>query len=178
MAENSFPFQLVSAFEKQGVRFILVGGFAVNFHGFSRNTQDMDFLICEDDFSKAEEALKGLDYEGYSRTENFAQFKAGRLGFMDVDLMFVTRETFEHMYADRAKGSLGGAEVSVPSLKNLIALKLHSMKNNRYRILSDMEDVVRLMKKHAMDPRGAGFRALCTKYGTDEIYSKILLMWE
>ncbi|MBI4028504.1 MAG: hypothetical protein HY360_26190 [Verrucomicrobia bacterium] len=32
-------------FPKAGIRYMLIGGFAVSHHGVSRNTLDMDFLV-------------------------------------------------------------------------------------------------------------------------------------
>ena len=36
---------LVYALKKQKINYIIVGGYAVNFHGFSRNTVDIDLVI-------------------------------------------------------------------------------------------------------------------------------------
>ncbi len=37
--------ELIEYFEKQGVQYLLVGGYAVNYYGYSRMTQDIDFLV-------------------------------------------------------------------------------------------------------------------------------------
>ena len=36
---------IIELFEKNSVQYALVGGFAVNFYGYVRTTQDIDFLI-------------------------------------------------------------------------------------------------------------------------------------
>lgn len=37
--------KLVKALKKEKVNYMIVGGYAVNFHGFSRNTVDIDLII-------------------------------------------------------------------------------------------------------------------------------------
>jgi len=43
----TFDFKkLVAEATARGLRFLLIGGYAVNAHGYSRKTFDIDFLIC------------------------------------------------------------------------------------------------------------------------------------
>lgn len=37
--------EILVEFQKQKVKYIIVGGMAVNYHGYSRNTSDMDLLV-------------------------------------------------------------------------------------------------------------------------------------
>lgn len=45
--ENIFVkfLELMASFEKNDVEYIVIGGLAVNLHGFTRNTQDIDLFI-------------------------------------------------------------------------------------------------------------------------------------
>src|SRR5258705_368681 len=54
--------RIVRAFARAKVRYAVAGGFAVGLHGYIRATQDMDFLVNEDDLSKAEASLARLRY--------------------------------------------------------------------------------------------------------------------
>ena len=46
-------FDLVSeVIQEANVSAILIGGFAVNYHGVMRQTQDVDFLMAEQDYNK------------------------------------------------------------------------------------------------------------------------------
>ncbi len=40
--------QIVEVLQKHGLRFVIIGGHAVNFHGFIRATEDVDVLLCTD----------------------------------------------------------------------------------------------------------------------------------
>ena len=58
----SFLARIGSAFESAGVRYALVGGYAVALHGAVRGTVDVDVILAWDARSlrAAEEALKGI----------------------------------------------------------------------------------------------------------------------
>jgi hypothetical protein len=43
---DPFFLEFLTAMQRQQVRYMLIGGLAVNFHGVSRNTQDMDIWLA------------------------------------------------------------------------------------------------------------------------------------
>jgi hypothetical protein len=43
---DEFFLEFLSALQRQDVRYMLIGGLAVNFHGVIRNTQDMDIWLA------------------------------------------------------------------------------------------------------------------------------------
>ena len=57
--------EILRAFQKKGVKYILVGGIAVNLHGALRNTADMDILIemSDDNLKKLVNILKNHGYQ-------------------------------------------------------------------------------------------------------------------
>lgn len=44
--EDEFFLAFLTAVQKYGVRYMLIGGIAVNFHGVNRSTQDMDIWLA------------------------------------------------------------------------------------------------------------------------------------
>lgn len=56
---------LLSAFENHKVNYMLVGGYAVNFHGYERNTSDLDIWVksTEENLSLIISALKELGFD-------------------------------------------------------------------------------------------------------------------
>jgi hypothetical protein len=54
--------RIVGAFARAKVRYAVAGGFAVGLHGHVRATLDRDFLVHDDDLSKAEATLARLEY--------------------------------------------------------------------------------------------------------------------
>ena len=61
--DNDFE-EVLSAFTKAGVEFMIVGGAAVNFHGFDRNTSDLDLWInpVEENKQKIYHAFCSIGY--------------------------------------------------------------------------------------------------------------------
>lgn len=55
-------FTLVSALKKEKINYMIVGGYAVNFHGYSRNTVDIDLVIkfTLSNLKKVEKVLHGM----------------------------------------------------------------------------------------------------------------------
>ena len=168
-------FHLISEITRQaGVSCILIGGFAVNYHKVTRQTADVDFLITKDDFNKISNFLEKAGYKQTSLHENFIQLESSQPYLMDVDFMFVERETFERMQAEGERLDISGRQFVVPSLAHLIALKLHAIKHNpEIRIDRDLPDILNLIRINKVDVNDNQFKELCLKYGTEEIYRRI-----
>lgn len=169
-------FHLISDITKKtGISCILIGGFAVNYYKVTRQTADVDFLITREDFEKV---LSLLEKEGYKQDdvqEVFVRLKSNRFYLIDIDFMFVDRETFESLVESGKNITIAGQKFLVPSLNNLIALKLHSLKHNlKIRKNKDLPDIVNLVRIHKIDVKSEEFKDLCFKYGTKEIYDRIL----
>ena len=66
--------EAISAFAKHEVDFLIVGGYAVNFYGFDRNTGDLDIWInpVEENKQKIYEALVSLGYPSESAKQVYA----------------------------------------------------------------------------------------------------------
>lgn len=60
--------ELLSAFTKHGVQFMIVGGYAVNFHGYERNTSDLDIWVqpSKDNLEKIATAMHELGFDSDS----------------------------------------------------------------------------------------------------------------
>ena len=169
-------FHLVSdVFTKEKVASVLIGGFAVNYYKVTRQTADVDFLITRDSFEKI---IGLLEKEGFKKDvaqEVFARLVAEKEYLMDLDFMFVDKETLDKIIKEGKKITIAGEKFTVPSLNHLIALKLHAIKYNpgirEYRDLSDIMELIRVNKVGVQDEE---FKNLCLKYGTEELYLKIL----
>lgn len=154
---------------------MVIGGFAVSAHNYSRATNDIDLMGKKGDRSKWNELLQVRKYSAIEQPEAFAQW-APPLGssFMNLDIMFVNEQTFSQMWADSRETLIAGLPVRVTSLDHLIALKLHALRHGgKHRVFKDMSDVVYLIDINQIDVRSEHFRNLCLKYGTQEIYERL-----
>lgn len=59
---------LINAFNTSGLRYIIVGGFATNFHGYRRATGDIDFWI-DDSLENRKKLIQAFDQIGYGHFE-------------------------------------------------------------------------------------------------------------
>ena len=161
--------------ERNAVSVVLIGGFAVNHYKVTRQTADVDFLITKEGFEKI---LGQLEKEGFKKgysQEVFAQLSAPDAYLMDIDFMFVGRDTLAKIIAEAQETSIAGKKFMVPSLRHLIALKLHAIKYNPgIREYKDLTDIIELIKVNALRYKDDEFKVLCLRYGSEELYRKIL----
>ena len=112
---------------------------------------------------------------GDSLQENFAQLKSTQTSLLDVDFMFVDRDTLTKILNESQEIEIAKQKFLVPSLNHLIALKLHSTKYNpKLRLSRDLPDIINLININKINFKDKEFKDLCLKFGTDEIYNKIL----
>ncbi len=168
-------FELLATITKQEkIPCVLIGGFAVNYYHVTRQTADADFLISEEDSQKMIGLLKNKGLKIDSQGETFIRFSAEDPYYMDVDFMLVEKETLYKIIKNSKIVNIGKQEFNVPSLLHLIALKLHSIKYNSKRQYKDLIDIVELIKSNKLDVRSNEFKEICMKYGTQQLYDKIL----
>jgi len=170
-------FEILSDISKKtGIFFVLIGGYAVNYYKYTRQTVDVDFLINEQDFPKALALLQSAGYKISHKQEVFVRLVSDKKPFlMDIDFMFVDQETLDKIIKNSQKIDIAGCGFRVPSLEHLIALKLHAVKyNTKLRIFKDIPDIINLIRINKVDAKSKKFKELCLKYGTQELYHKIL----
>jgi len=169
-------FHLISAITNQeGATCVLIGGFAINYYKVTRQTIDVDFLITKEDFDKISNQLKKSGFELDYTQEIFTRLKGPDHYLMDIDFMFVDKETLNKIISDGKEISIAKQKFMVPSLNTLIALKLHAIRyNQKLREYKDLPDIINLIRVNKVDYKSKEFRELCLKYGTEELYNKIL----
>ena len=89
--------------------------------------------------------------------------------------MFVEADTFRGIQKESKAETFQGTQFLVPKPEHLIALKLHAIKQQPgIRELKDLNDIVELIKANQIDVSSGNFKSLCLKFGTPELYQKIL----
>jgi len=160
-----FYLELFRALEKFDVRYLLVGGVAVNLHGIERMTMDVDLMVALDaenldHFVAAAEAL-GLkptvpvsirDLGDPVKVRSWIEEKRALVLSLrppaasdpTVDILLVTPVAFGEAYPLRVRKRIEGIVVSLASIPHLIALKRGT---GRAR---DESDILALTKLAAM----------------------------
>ena len=169
-------FHLISdVSQKKDVSCVLIGGFAVNYYKVTRQTADVDFLITNDDFAKILPLLKKEGYKQDYLEKVFVRLTANSFYLMDLDFVFVDEETLDKIIKDGKQISIAKQKFIVPSLEHLIALKLHSIKNNpKLRRNKDMPDIINLIRTNKVAIKSKAFKEMCLKYGTKKLYAEII----
>jgi len=165
---------LADTSQERDIALVLVGGWALNAYGVSRQTLDVDFLIDETDFGALRKALTDHSYQQVYKDHVFAKLRSERADNLDIDLLFVDSSTIDAVVVEGRDLTIEGASFRVPSLLHLVAMKLHALKNNEAnRRLRDLPDIMALIEANSLDVADASFKDACLKYGTPELYNKI-----
>ena len=93
--------------------FLVIGGFAVNFYGYSRDTADLDLLICRKSVAAWRELFSQFGYSVDRDAEAFIQLAPPSDGEWPVDLMLVGEPTFAPMWADGREVTILGARLKI-----------------------------------------------------------------
>jgi len=122
--------ELLALFNALHIKYLIVGGYALAFHGAPRMTGDIDIFIepSNDNAHKVLEALKkfgfghiGLKIEDFTKRDNVIQ-----LGQPPVRIDILTSLTgvsWEKAYATKKKGKYGELIVSFISRESLLKNK-------------------------------------------------------
>jgi hypothetical protein len=153
---------------------IIIGGHAVRALGYERMTSDWDFMIAVPNALVVKAHVEAQGYREMFRTPSFMKFKTDDGGRGDVDVMTVDESTFAKIWAASEPGEITGISVRLPAPIHLIALKLHAMKNNPFRDLQDMQDIIEILRAHPDRVGDADLEQTCQRYGPRGCYERIL----
>lgn len=169
-------FDLVSdVFNKANAPSVLIGGFAINYYKVTRQTMDVDFMIAEEDYENILKLLEKTGYKEDYKQKAFAHLKGNDYYLMDIDLMFVDKDTLLKIMKEVKNVKIAGQTFKIPSIKHLIMLKVYALKNNyKIRELKDLPDIVNLIRKNKLDIKSTEYKNIFVKYGNIDIYNKIL----
>ncbi len=161
-------------FSRHKVQSVLVGGYALIANKVQRMTFDIDFLVTASDFSRIEPDIIKAGYSVFNRQESFVQFKSGKHGLRDLDFLISDQQTVGKLIDSGKKIYIAGEPFVVPSIKHLIAMKLHSISGNKKRELKDFPDVVQLMTANGIDPEKKDIKKMFRKYNVMDLYERII----
>jgi len=127
------------------VKYLLIGGYAVGYHGYSRATADMDVWIALDP-DNADRVMLALRDFGFSSAELEASLfleegKIVRMGVPPLRIEILTKisgVSFEDCYPHRVTAQIDGIEVPVISLEHL---KINKRASGRFKDLADLEQL-------------------------------------
>lgn len=140
--------ELLESLNKNKVRYLLVGGYAVAMHGYPRATEDIDLFVSRD-AGNAERVVQALDEFGLGGPELTTDIftRENSLVIMGVaplavDILNYLKDIdFDSAYENRKIVTCEGIEINVISFDDLIRNK---MAVGRHKDLSDVEYLNRI----------------------------------
>src|SRR4051812_38105181 len=82
---------LASRLDAVGVRYALIGGFAMGLRGVQRSTTDLDFLLMLADLEKTNSVLESLGYRREFRSENVSHYVSPDRAWGRIDILHAFR---------------------------------------------------------------------------------------
>ncbi len=160
--------QLLNTLVTQSVDFVLVGGLAVQLHGYMRMTYDIDLVLAmsDENLTRFIDAAKGLGFvpvipvsiEALKDAEQIERWysEKGMLAFAlreptiagsIVDVLVRPDVSYERLVAEAVDGELFGRKIKIASVDHLLEMKRIA---NRPK---DQLDIIALEKiKRGEDP--------------------------
>ena len=137
--------ELIELFERFHVEYALVGGFAVNYYGYVRTTQDIDLLINPSQ-KNAERIVGALAVFGFGNAEIPQDYfeRAGSAIHLGVEpnridiLTHLVSVSNEQIFSHIKKVSVEGILIPIISRDDLIEVK---RKSERFKDKADAEEL-------------------------------------
>lgn len=137
--------EFLKSLNANSVKYLLIGGYAVGFHGYPRATNDIDIFVAKD-LENARRLIQSLNEFGFAANESSAELftmekSIVRMGVEPLKIKianFISGVEFEDAYEERIIGLIDEIEVSLISLRHL---KINKKASGRYKDLNDLENL-------------------------------------
>jgi len=141
--------------DELGVKMLMVGGGAVNYHGYKRHSADVDFWIetSEENLEKLILVFNKMGYEIDSFPNEVIEKKQNisvNFSPTDIDLELITRfsvnKTFDEAYKDSILVKIEGVKFLKWNVLNYEDLLTSKIKAGRPKDLLDIQELRRIKK--------------------------------
>lgn len=155
---DDFYLSFIKAFNDAKVKYLVVGGFAVNFHGYNRTTGDLDLWVTNDgeNLKQLGQAFESRGYEFPSEAavelKNDRMLSLSEEGFtieVMTRLNISTEVAFEEAFSKSDLRVVEGIQIPVISLQDLMDEKARS---KRYK---DLDDLAKLQEAQKFRDQGS-----------------------
>jgi hypothetical protein len=140
--------EFLSLLNEQGVRYLLIGGYAVGYHGYPRATGDMDIWVAREpeNADRIVEVIRRFGFDLPELTpdlflEGKRIVRMGRPPLRLEILTDISGVTFNECYSQRVTDTIDGVQVH---LINLDQLKQNKLASGRPKDLSDLDNLRRI----------------------------------
>jgi len=154
---DEYTKQVLSKLNKRKVDYIVIGGYAVNFHGYNRTTGDIDLWIRPDNGKNKERLLACLvDLEvplsavGKLAKEDFnrpTMFRDGERPFRIDFITHISCVNFEEAWTQKKEGKLEGIKMNFLHLDHLIISKIATGRPQDKADIDELQKIQEIRRK-------------------------------
>jgi len=137
--------EFLNLLKGKNIRYLLIGGYAIGYHGYPRATNDMDIWIAIDPKTAEQMVLAlnefGFDTPQLSKELFLKENSIVRMGIAPMRIEILTTISgvnFEECFQQRVVDEIDGIEVNIISLKQL---KINKKASGRHKDLDDFENL-------------------------------------
>jgi predicted nucleotidyltransferase len=165
--------RVIQTLSQSGIKCLLIGGYAVNYYGYTRNTIDVDFMITAEDAEKSRKLLKDAGFSNMSDGGTVLIFSRPdsslRIDFLKTDV-----DTLGKLFQNAHAIQLFGATVEIPSLLDLLAMKFFALGQALHmREDKDVPDIAWLSILNKLDPV-QDLLPLAKRFANETVYDKVV----
>jgi len=141
---DDFYLKVVNLFNEKKVRYLVIGGFAVNFYGYNRSTGDLDLWISKEgaNLIKLKEAVSNLGFDFSEEAidqigkDKIVSFSEGDMVVELLSRINISQETsFDEAFERSESRILNDVLFNIISIEDL---KKEKAKSKRYKDLDDL----------------------------------------
>lgn len=156
---SEFYIQVLDSLNENGVDYMLVGGHAVNYHGYTRSTLDMDIWVdtVKENLERLESALVSLGYNVNSCKKAIEYLISNHIFKIPKDDALIEilddkiiRQSFSDCYTKAEEVEIENVAIKVIGINDLINCK---KKSNRAKDLLDVQELQSLMDLQKMQAK-------------------------
>lgn len=164
---------LIDFFERERIDYALIGAFALKAYGYTRATQDVDFIARQKDQKKIIANLESLGFETLYSSTGYSNHLHPLSGLGRIDFVYVKGDTAESIFKEAVRILLfDNLTVPVVRPEHIVALKVFAMKNDPDRALREMADIKELLSLPEINLQEV--QKYFEKYGQMERYYDIV----
>ncbi|MBA3035664.1 MAG: hypothetical protein FP814_04140 [Desulfobacterium sp.] len=137
--------EFLNLLKDKNIKYLLIGGYAVGYHGYPRATNDLDVWIAIDP-KTAEQMISALKEFGFDTPQLTKELflkenSIVRMGIAPMRIEVLTTISgveFDECFQQRVIDEIDGIEVNIISLKQL---KINKKASGRHKDLDDFENL-------------------------------------
>jgi len=148
---SNIMMDIINLLQDNGITYAVIGAIAVNVHGQSRSTEDIDFLVSEFPLVRKLRDSEYMNKFNFYKTKSFTgshlvmDHKSGN-GY--VELLLANDNLRREAVHTADRKHILGVEIPVVLPEFLVALKLKAISDNPKREMKDIADITSVLIKN------------------------------